>query len=145
MIGVLGSDSSSVVEVLRGSIESEKGLMVNQRRLRMMDLDPLIGNPDSESLAAYLKACDLLLLSSDSTDDWFRIRPIIENMPIITISELEGFTRLGGFIEFLPDPKKNKGIMIVNMDAMQRTGVSLNSKMLSLKSIVLVRDEDTAR
>lgn len=143
LIGVLGSDSGPVVEVLRNWIDS--GLKINHRTVRLMELDPLIDNPDSETVAAYLERCDLLLFSSDSIDDWIRIRPIVENMPIITVSGSEGFSRLGGFIELLPNPVKTKQIMIVNMDAMQRTGVNLSSKMLTLNSIVLLRDQDTPR
>jgi hypothetical protein len=142
LIGVLGQSSRAVVEVLRTAIESDKGLHVDDRPLRLMDLDPLIGDSDSASVAGFLRMCDLVFFSADRHNDWIRIQPIIEDMPIITISELDGFARLGGLIELLPDPVKNKRVMVVNIDAMQRTGVSLSSKMLSLKSIVVLREKD---
>ena len=62
-------------------------------------------------------------------------------MPIVTVSEFEDFASKGGVIEYFIDVNEGKVRMIVNMDAMKRAGVVLSSRILRLKSVIILREE----
>jgi hypothetical protein len=86
--------------------------------------------PDSATLAS----CHVLFTSGlDET----RTGPLLESVggkPVLTVSDLRNFARFGGVAELIVE----NGTMRfdINLDAAQRAGVRLSSKLLSLATIV---------
>lgn len=144
VIGGLGRDPNGVIRHLRSRIQSKDGLEVQNRQLQLLELNLPEGNPDPGTIVSLVEACDLLFLSEDTQAAWNRIKPYVGDMPIVTVSEFEGFASQGGVIEYFLNPKKGRVFMIVNMDAMKRTGVVLSARLLTLKSVTILREEERA-
>ncbi len=141
VIGVLGRDPNGVISFLRSRIETPKGLLAQGRPLQLLDVKLPDGDLERDSIISALAACDLLFLSEDGESDWIQIKPLIEVMPIVTVSEFDSFARQGGVIEYFIDVNKGRVFMIVNMDAMKRAGVVLSARLLSLTNVIILREE----
>ena len=141
VIGVLGRDPNGVISFLRSRIETPEGLLAQGRPLQLLDVKLPVGNLERDSIVSSLVACDLLFISEDGESAWTQIKPLIEVMPIVTVSEFEDFASKGGVIEYFIDVNEGKVRMIVNMDAMKRAGVVLSSRILRLKSVIILREE----
>lgn len=141
VIGVLGSDPNGVISFLRSRINTPKGLLAQGRPLQLLEVKLPVGDLERDSIVSLLAACDLLFLSADGESDWTQIKPLIELMPIVTVSEFEDFARQGGVIEYFIDVDKGRVFMIVNIDAMKRAGVVLSARLLSLTNVIILRDE----
>ena len=80
-----------------------------------------------------LRQCHLLYMTGDPS----RALGILEDLkgaPVLTVSDGEQFTHLGGIIGlFLEDGKMR---FAVNADAAQRCGIRLSSRLLSLAKLV---------
>ena len=59
---------------------------------------------------------------------------VLKKQPILTVSDIKGFTAYGGIIQFkLVD---NKVRFTINIDAATRAGLTISSKLLSLATVV---------
>lgn len=143
VIGVLGGDPNGVISPMRERIEEDPRFLVEGRQLQLINLDASSIDPDG--LAAVLEGCHLLFLSEDGEGYWALIKPLIETMPIVTVSEYESFARQGGMIEYIIDRRAGKVRMIVNMVAVKRAGLVLSARLLGLKeAVILINDGEDA-
>jgi hypothetical protein len=82
-----------------------------------------------ESLA-LLDQCELVFISEMPNDQLGAALALLHGLPVLTVSDIRGFTELGGIIEFrIID---NKVRFDINIDAAESTGLSISSKLLSL-------------
>ncbi|MGD8631730.1 MAG: YfiR family protein [Gammaproteobacteria bacterium] len=82
-----------------------------------------------ESLA-LLDQCQLVFISEISNDQLGAALAMLQRLPVLTVSDVHGFTELGGIIEFrIID---NKVRFDINVDAAESSGLSISSKLLSL-------------
>ncbi len=143
VIGVLGGDPNGVIAPMRERIKNDAGFLVEGRELQLINLDAPSSDPDG--LAAVLEGCHLLFLSEDGEGYWAQIKPLIETMPIVTVSEYKSFARQGGMIEYIIDRRAGKVRMIVNMVAVKRSGLVLSARLLGLKeAVILMNDGEDA-
>ena len=81
-----------------------------------------------------LVECDILFISSSEKDRLSSIMIALKDLPILTVSEIEGFTRSGGIINFII--VGNKIRFEINPDAAKRVGIHISSQLLQLARIV---------
>lgn len=139
-IGVIGADPNGVMDPMRARIESPGELEAQGRPLRLLDLNPRLDASDPETLAS----CDLLFFSEDAEQDWERIRPILDGLPIVTVSELDGFADQGGMVEYFVEHRSGKVRMKVNLTAMRAAGVTFSARFLALKAVIVISDREDA-
>lgn len=82
-----------------------------------------------ESLA-LLDECQLVFISEMSNDQLGAALAMLHTLPVLTVSDMHGFTELGGIIEFrIID---NKVRFDINIKAAESAGLRISSKLLSL-------------
>ena len=81
-----------------------------------------------------LTACDILFISSSEKDRLSSIMATLKDLPILTVSEIEGFTQRGGIINFII--VANKIRFEINPDAAKQVGIHISSQLLQLARIV---------
>lgn len=82
-----------------------------------------------ESLA-LLDQCQLVFISETSTDQLDAAIALLHGLPVLTVSDMHGFTETGGIIEFRVI--ENKVRFDINLDAAESAGLTISSKLLSL-------------
>ena len=85
---------------------------------------------DSNSLAD----CDILFISASEKDRLPSLMAALKDLPILTVSEIEGFAQRGGIINFII--VGNKVHFEVNPDAAKHVGIHISSQLLKLARIV---------
>lgn len=83
--------------------------------------------------SADLKGCAVLLVGSADKKEIDRIVGSVGKAPVLTIGEHAQFSRLGGIIAFVRDG--NRLCFEINVDAAERAGLQMSSKMLRLAAI----------
>ncbi|MGB5339558.1 MAG: YfiR family protein [Gammaproteobacteria bacterium] len=84
--------------------------------------------------AAAAGNCQLVFISESSAGDMKNILSKLGKLPVLTVSDADNFTELGGIIQFrLID---NKVRFDVNIDAADNAGLNISSKLLSLANAV---------
>ena len=118
--GVLGDDPFGVAleSVVRG--ESVRGRELIVRRARR---------------AEELKGCQLLFISRSERARLDEILAELEGAPVLTVSEVEGFGRRGGVINFYLE--ENRVRFEINPEAAEEDGLRISSELLNLGKIVL--------
>jgi hypothetical protein len=118
-IGVLGNDPFGPLldQTVKG--ESVKGRGFDVRRFR--DLDEV-------------KSCHVLFISKSEKERVTLILKHLEGLPILTISELEGFADRGGVVNFYTE--KNRVRFEINHESARRKGLKITSQLLCLGRIV---------
>ena len=82
-----------------------------------------------ESLA-LLDQCQLVFISEMSNEQLDAALTMLHTLPVLTVSDMRGFTKLGGIIEFrIID---NKVRFDININAAESAGLRISSKLLSL-------------
>jgi len=79
-------------------------------------------------------SCQLLFVSSTESENVSRVLQGIRGLPIVTVSEIEGFAELGGVIEFYI--RENTVQFVINVGAADRVGVKIDSGLVSLASVI---------
>lgn len=106
------------------ALASLEGKTVEQRPLRVRRL---------ARMGDYGQ-CQMLFISRSERH---RLRPLLvelRDQPVLTVSDIEGFTQSGGMIE-LVDQDQRVGFA-VNLGAVRRTGLDISSKLLRLAAAV---------
>lgn len=85
-----------------------------------------------ESLSA-IATCHVLFVSESERGRLAEILPAVKG-PVLTVSDIEGFSVLGGCITFVR--QETKLGMEANPDAAQRAGLKISSKLLSIVKVV---------
>lgn len=114
VIGVLGSDQ---VEDALKSIEGEK---INDRKVTIEHFSGIDG----------IRKCHLLFISSSERHRLKEILQTLGDSPVLTVSDMEGFTDRGGMIGFLTI--QNRIRFTINLNSVQRTRIKISSRLLNL-------------
>jgi len=118
-IGILGDDpfGTALDQTLQGETIHNRKLIVERSR-RVEDL----------------KDCQIIFISKSEKGRVFEILSQLNARPALTVSEVEGFTRRGGGINFYREG--NRVRFEINPGAAQREGLKISSQLLSLGKIV---------
>jgi YfiR/HmsC-like len=118
-IGVLGQDpfNAALEDTVQGETISNHKIIVEHA----MQVDDL-------------KNCELVFISKSEKKHVPEILSALDDKPILTVSEIEGFAERGGGINFYLEGKKVR--FEVNPDAAQHDGLKMSSQLLSLGKII---------
>lgn len=132
VIGVVGRDPNDVMDPILERISSAKGMILKERPVVVVNV--AVGELTGEQqLSAVLGDCHMLFFSADSHAEWLRLKPLLDGRPIMTVSEMPGFARQGGMVEYEYDPGAQKMYMIFNMRALKEADLLVSARLLSLK------------
>jgi hypothetical protein len=82
----------------------------------------------------WLQACHLLYVGgADSRQAMSKIDPV-KALPVLTVSDARGFAESGGMIELFQENGRMR--FAVNVEAVQRSGLRVSSRVLDLARIV---------
>jgi hypothetical protein len=87
-----------------------------------------------------LDKCHILFISRPEEQNLSEILAKVKNWNILTVSDMEAFAQSGGVINFVTVEKKIR--FEINVDAAERAGLKISSKLLRLAKIV--KDKETA-
>ncbi len=115
---IVGQDHfGDIIETVRGKTVKGKNLVIRQCK-EIMDFED----------------CQIIFISSSEKERVRQILEAIQNRNVLTVGEMKGFAQLGGIINFII--KKNKVRFEINVDAANRAGLKISSKLLKLAKIV---------
>jgi len=118
---ILGKDPFGV------ALETIKGKTVKDRKLVIQHLARI----------EDLERCHILFISASEEKHLERILKTLKGSNVLTIGEVRQFAELGGMIHLTM--KENKVRFEINVDAAERAGLKISSKLLKLAEVV--RDE----
>jgi len=119
-IGIMGRDPFG-----RALDEAVAGEEVNGRKVVVRRCTGLV----------EAKGCHILFISQNEGDRASRIISALRGWPILTVSELPGFTqRDGGITRFYVNEQKRIRLRI-NLEAARAAGLSISSKLLQLADV----------
>lgn len=84
--------------------------------------------------------CHIIYISSSEEKRLTQILQRVGHSPILTVSDMENFTRRGGIIGFVP--KKRKVGIEINVQASRQAGTKLSSKLLKVATLVKGKPEE---
>jgi len=118
-IGILGEDpfGAALEETVRGETVQGRKLIV-QRSRRVEEL----------------KNCHLIFISKSETERIAAILGDLDPLPVLTVSETQGFAQRGGIINLYL--AGNKVRFEINPAAARRKGLKISSELLSLGKII---------
>lgn len=119
VLGILGND------VFYAEIESTLGGKV-------VDLHPLVIRRFRNVEQAH--GSQILFIGGSPPTDLARVLDTLSRLPVLTVGDGDRFTTLGGMIGFRMED--NKVRFEINVDAAERSGLKLSSKLLSVARIV---------
>lgn len=119
VIGILGKDpfGSYLDETVKGEVINNHPLEV-ERYNRVEDV----------------KECHILFITQDGKEEIKRAIDNLKVQPVLTVSEVEGFTRMGGMIRFLNDDGRIK--LRINVESAAEAELVISSKLLRLAEII---------
>lgn len=82
------------------------------------------------SSISEIETCHVLFISKSEQADLEQLSLITDGRPIITISDIQGFSRQGGMFEFIT--KDGRLSFIINNRAATRNGLQISSSLLNL-------------
>jgi hypothetical protein len=80
-----------------------------------------------------VQSCHLLFISQSEVRKAREVLVILKRLPILTVSDNQGFARGDGIIEFFIDSERMR--FAVNTGAVDRAGIRLSSRLLGLARI----------
>lgn len=80
-----------------------------------------------------MSGCNILFISGSERGNLKSILSRLQGTPVLTMSEIDGFSAAGGMVEFRPANGKI-GIWI-DLGAVRSTGIAISSKLLSLANV----------
>jgi hypothetical protein len=117
---MLGTDASE------GALPSLRGKTIKGKKVAIKyftqaaDLNP--------------EACHILFISMSKRDRLHQILVPFAEQPVLTVGDKEWFARSGGMISFITI--RNKTRFAINVEAAQRAGLHIRSKLLKLAEVV---------
>lgn len=117
-LSVLGKDPFGA------SLESIRGKRVKGRDMEIRRVDGI----------ENLQRCHILFISGSEKENLSRILMKVSDWPVLTVSDMDGFAHRGGMINFRTVEKKIR--FEINLNAAERTGLKISSKLLKLAKIV---------
>jgi len=85
---------------------------------------------------AEVSGCHFLFISRSETRSLETIFQKIGNRPIVTVSDIEGFTRSGGMIELALGGEGTPITILINRQAAQKRQIEFNAQLLRLARVV---------
>jgi len=79
--------------------------------------------------------CHLLFISASEKNNLASIRETLKDLPITTVSDIEGFAEHGGIIEFLT--REDKVAFTINLNRARKQRLNIPSALLSLATKVI--------
>lgn len=90
------------------------------RRLEVKQLPP-------DSSPAALASNDILFIPQDQSENTEQIVEALDNAPVLTVSDMEGFLDAGGMVQFV---RRGHNIgWAINRSAVQKAGIELSSQL----------------
>lgn len=83
--------------------------------------------------SADMNSCAVLLVGASDPKAIARIVQSVGRSPVLTIGECVQFSRLGGVIAFIPEGSRIR--FEINLDAAERAGLQVSSKLLRLAAV----------
>jgi hypothetical protein len=80
-----------------------------------------------------LPDCNVLFISDSESGNVDAILAALRGRPVLTMSDIDGFSDAGGMVEFRPE--NGKIAISVNISTVKPSGISISSKLLSLVHI----------
>ncbi len=151
VVGFVESSPSDIAGYLETAVRG--GLSIKERPVDVLRIAyaPPPGNRSNATqqarrrrFEASLHQCHLLFVTRAMNPHWQEIHELIGDRPIVTVSDMEGFSSWGGLIEFVFTPRdevdrEKVGIDIhVNLAASRQAGLRFSSRFLDLKSVFIV-------
>jgi hypothetical protein len=118
-IGIVGQDPFG--EVLDETIRKES---IRNRKFEVIRL----------GAGADLKSCHILFVSASERARWNEIEANLRNAPVLTVADFTPFAAEGGMVELAM--KESRVQLNVNPKAVERSGLKLSSRLMSLAKIV---------
>jgi len=118
ILGIAGEDPFG------NSLNLIRGVQIKNRKLVIKSA------VNSNSLAD----CDILFISASEKDRLPSLMATLKDLPILTVSEIEGFAQRGGIINFII--VGNKVHFEINPDAAEHVGIHISAQLLKLARIV---------
>jgi hypothetical protein len=117
VIAILGEDpfGSYLDETMRGEKVNKRSLTIQRFRRR----EP--------------RTCNILFISQSERDRVAQILSNLKGRSVLTVSDLDGFTELGGMIQFFTE--KNNIRMRINLDAVKAANLRVSSKLLRVAEV----------
>jgi hypothetical protein len=81
-----------------------------------------------------LETCQVLFIGSSDEERVSQIVQTLKNSPVLTVGDMERFAKLGGIINFVTE--KNKVRFEINLDAAERAGLKVSSKLLTVARVI---------
>lgn len=80
-------------------------------------------------------SCHLLFISASEKNNLELIRETLQDLPITTVSDIEGFAKNGGIIEFLT--REDKVAFTINLNRARQQRLNIHSALLNLATEVI--------
>ena len=123
IIGIIGKDSFG------NAFEPVEGELIDGRKLTVRRFKEDVS-------VATLEECRILFISPSLKKKVSKILKTLNEYPIITVSEVKGFTKSGGMINFVI--KGNRVGFEINMSAAKSAGIKFRSKLLRVAHQIVV-------
>lgn len=106
-----------------GSLQPLVGRSVNQRSIVLRHIK-------SEEAAS----CDLLIIAAAEKKRWPEISRLLTGKPVLTVSEIKGFTDSGGMIAF--GHRQSRIQALLHTGAITAAGLTVEDRLLGLVTVV---------
>jgi hypothetical protein len=119
VIGILGDDpfGGALDDLARGELVRGRPLVV-KRAARLADL----------------KDCHILFVGKSESEHAAEVVRAVAGKPLLTVSDLDGFSQAGGMIQFFLDGSKLR--FLINPAAAQAAELKLSAQLLSVGKLV---------
>jgi hypothetical protein len=101
-----------------------------ERALAARTIDRHITSVKRVKTRAEMRTCHLLFISKSETKRVSDILKKVNGSTVLTVSEVDRFTQVGGMINFVPDGNKMR--FEINDEAAKGAGLRISSKLLNL-------------
>ena len=112
------------VDPFDGALETIKGKTAQNRNLEIKHV----------ARVEDLKACHILFISASERNHLPRILDALKDSPVLTVGDMKEFAQQGGIINLTTE--QNKIGLEINVEAAERAGLKISSKLLKLAKIV---------
>ncbi len=111
------------------SLDAISGKQIRDKSLRLRE----------HSEPGELDGCQLVFISRSEEAHLLDILARLADMPVLSVSEIDNFSHRGGIIHLMV--VNNKVQFSINLDAAERAGLHISSKLLNLANIVHDTDD----
>ncbi len=80
------------------------------------------------------RPCHLLFVSGQALKMWPLVKAVLDNRPVLTVSDVKGFGEMGGMANLLTRRRKIK--IEINIRQARQAGLGISAKLLNLADIV---------